>query len=146
MDSAALTITAADVLCSPNAVKKIGIAGVAITAGQPIYLDPSSNTLKLTNASGSAPVNTCSGLSLNAAAVGQPVEYVVSDPALNIGAALNCGDTIYASGATAGIITKAVADVQNSGFACIFLAICVTGGNAAATTVNFNPTAGGVHP
>lgn len=144
-DTAALTITAADVLCSPDAVKKTGIAGVAIAAGEVIYLDPTVNELKLTNASASSPANTVAGLALNGAAAGQPVTYVVEDPALNIGAALNVGDTIYASGVTAGVITSAVADVQKTGFACNFLGICLVGGNAATTTVNFNPTAGGVH-
>lgn len=82
-----LVITAASVLASAQASKAQGIAGAAITAGQPIYRDTADldaynrGKVKLADANGaSAAVQTCEGIALHAAASGQPIEYATLDP------------------------------------------------------------------
>lgn len=78
---AAYTITATEVTpgsASTGMAPTIlyGIAGAAITAGQAIYLDETTNTLKLAQCDGTAAEAECVGVALNSSAIGQPVGYV----------------------------------------------------------------------
>jgi len=71
------SITAANVLSTGS--RTTGIAGAAITQGQPIYRDSADgNKAKLASAT-SATAHLCEGLALNSAAVGQPVSWVTQD-------------------------------------------------------------------
>lgn len=89
-----LTVTAANVQHLSNAVLRSGIAGVAITAGKSLYLDEASSTLKLAQ-SDTEPKADAVGISVNDAAIGQPVTYQVGgDLTLGTGAFLTRG-TIY---------------------------------------------------
>jgi hypothetical protein len=107
---AAITITPSSVFKSTGG-RNIGIAGVAITAGQALYIDTADgNKMKLADANGTAPANTFAGIAENGAAAGQPVCYVSNDPSFVIGASLLAGDTIWLS-PTAGGITKTQADL-----------------------------------
>lgn len=102
-----VSITAANVAPSANAVLKRGVAGVAITAGQLLYLESATNTLKLADCdSATAEVRAVAGISINSAPAGGPLHYVVSDPALTLGGTSAKG-TIYVLSATAGGITPA---------------------------------------
>jgi hypothetical protein len=84
---AALTITPANVAASSNAqLNKNGIAGVAITQGQALYKD-TDGSMKLCVANGASPAYVFAGIALNAAAAGQPITYVTTDPDLNLGVA-----------------------------------------------------------
>lgn len=80
-----LAITAANVLPSANnqGIAR-GTAGVAITAGQVLYLDNSTPTRLLQLAGANISVSgtpiTPVGIAVNSAAAGQPVDYVASDP------------------------------------------------------------------
>lgn len=96
-----LTITAASVVPSGNAVTKSGTAGATITAGQAIYLDPTSSTYKLADCD-LAGAQACDGIALNGASAGQPVDMLAAGD-LTIGATLTKG-TVYVLAATAGMI------------------------------------------
>lgn len=126
-----LSITAANVTPSVNAVIRDGIAGAAITAGQPLYRDPTdSYKLKLADAnSATAAVRTMCGIAINSGASGTRVNYVVSDPALVIGATVANG-TVYVLSATAGGIAP-LADLTTGWYAFII------GLGTSTTTVAF---------
>ncbi len=100
---AELTITAASVL-QTNGNTQEGIAGATITAGQPVYLDSSTNTYKLAQCDGSTPWADAVvvGISLHAALAGQPLKIQTSGT-LAIGATVGVG-LIYVLGTTAGLI------------------------------------------
>lgn len=105
----ALSITAANVLAGANAIKRKGIAGATITAGQVVYEDTSdSNKFKLADCDASATTAKAVGIALHGASAGQPLEIVVEDDDFTPGATLSLsagGDTgIYVLDGTAGSI------------------------------------------
>lgn len=108
---AAISITAANVVPSAQAVVNNSLlAGAAITAGQAVYAD-SSNTWQLTDADLSATAAQCHGIALNNAAAGQPLSVCTEDmTGLTLGGTVAAGDTIYTS-PTAGGVTKTQADL-----------------------------------
>jgi len=89
-------------------------AGVAIVAGQVAYLELSSNTYKVCNASASAPLSKAAGIALNSAAVGQPVS-VQTGGFITITAtpAFTTRSPLVASGAGAGNMAPAADLVTN---------------------------------
>ncbi len=104
-----LVITAASVLPGSGAKKINGTAGVAVTAGQVLYLEAATNTLKLAdNDSATAGVRVPVGIALHAAAAGQPLTYLAAGP-ITIGATVAVG-IVYILSSTAGGIAP-VADV-----------------------------------
>ena len=107
-----LSITAASVIPSSNAVIAIGTAGATIVAGQSLYIDTAnSNVLKLYDADGSALTSTMAGIALGGAASGQQVRYVTQDPALVLGCTMVVGDTLWGSD-TAGGLTISFAELE----------------------------------
>lgn len=94
---AAYTITASEVTAAAGATVVTGIAGAAITAGQALYLDATTNTLKLAQNDGTAAEATCVGVAINSASAGQPVSYVAQGD-VNL-------DTAALTGATKGEVT-----------------------------------------
>jgi len=107
-----LSITAASVIPSSNAVIAIGTAGATIVAGQSLYIDTAnSNVLKLYDADGSALTSTMAGIALGGAASGQSVRYVTQDPALVLGCTMVVGDTLWGSD-TAGGLTITFAELE----------------------------------
>lgn len=91
-------VTAASVLPSATAAVNRGIAGVAITAGQVLYLDNSTPTRLLQLASANAAtIQVPVGIAVNSAAAGQPINYVSVDPAFTPGYPTSVGETIYIS-------------------------------------------------
>ena len=95
-----LSITAANVLWT-SGTKVTGVAGATITAGQPLYLDSTVNTLKLAQSDGTAAEADAVGIALHAAGSGQPVTYAGHGTTLNIGAT-TAKTTTYMVSATAG--------------------------------------------
>lgn len=77
-------------------------AGVTITAGQAIELT-GSNTAILPIATGTS--NVVSGIALNPASPGQPLNYVTSDPAFIFGGTTSVGKIVILSGSNAGGVT-----------------------------------------
>lgn len=98
-----LTITTTSVVPGGGSVQKPGVAGVAITAGQAVYLDSATGTLKLADCnSATAAARSPYGIALNGAAAGQPVTVHQSGP-ITIGATVAAGVTYFLSGTPGGI-------------------------------------------
>ena len=96
-----LSITAANVIQGAGAVTSTGISGVAVTAGQSVYLDATDSKYKLADANAAASVNEAS-IALHAAAINQPLT-VQTGGTLAIGATVAVGTAYYVS-TTAGSI------------------------------------------
>lgn len=128
-----ITITASDVLTSANAQSNSGVAAVSITAGQTLY-KLAAGTYGLANATGSTPVNSFAGVSLHAAATGQPINFVTNDPAFVFGGAATAGEVVYLSPNNAGGITGTFGDLS-TGNTIIVLGVCITGGAAGTATL-----------
>jgi hypothetical protein len=121
-----LTITAASVLPGTGAKIVEGTAGAAVTAGQVLYLDSSTNTYKLADCnSATAAVRSPAGIALNGAASGQPVAVQTAGP-ITIGATLTAGVGYWLSGTAGGI--RPVADNTTGDYPVIL-------GLATSTTV-----------
>lgn len=132
---AAETITAANVLPTAGVTLKRITAAVAITQGQVIAKDADKNAI-LADANGSAYAKVPVGIAVNAAAIGQPVDYVDDDATFAPGFTPVAGE-FYILSATAGGICV-VAD-SASGWASVLLGI----GSATAGKLNLKITAGG---
>lgn len=129
-----ISITAANVLGSSTAVRLTQYkAGETLTAGQPVYLNSSSQWVKLdinAAATGNG-VSDVRGITENGAASGQPVSVVTEDTDFTVGGTLTNGSALYGS-TTAGGITH---DVPASGSYPVYI------GQAKSTTkavVKFN--------
>lgn len=97
-----LTITAANVAKGTNAaVVSSYLAGASITAGQSVYLDSATNTIKLADADALAS-SAAVGVALNAASSGQPITYQRSGN-ITIGATVAVGVAYYVSTTAGGI-------------------------------------------
>jgi hypothetical protein len=79
-----LTVTAASVLWTSGS-KISGIAGASVTAGQALYLDSTTSTLKLAQADGTTAEAAAVGIALHAAGTGQPLVYADQGSIINIG-------------------------------------------------------------
>lgn len=104
-----LSQTATSVVTSGQSGVKTaeGIAGGTITAGMPVYADATANyKLKAADATSLAKAAVV-GIALNGGATGQPIEYVIRDPALNVGATLAVGQTYVVSATAGGIAPEA---------------------------------------
>ncbi len=97
---AAISITAANVLHSNQSTIFTGTAGVAITQGQPIYLDSVTNTWKLANALTNNPVQ---GLAMVSASANQDMVICSRDPNYAPGFTSTTGNVILV-GNTAGTL------------------------------------------
>ena len=98
---AALSITAANVAKVSGNVAS-GIAGTTITAGQALYLDAATTTLKLCDADLSAAGADCVGIALHGSLAGQPLTYQI-DGTITIGATMTLGEPYFASATAGGI-------------------------------------------
>lgn len=109
-----LTITAASVVQGSGAKTETGIAGEAITAGQTLA-ENAAGAIVLSDSNSATPaLRTVVGISLHAAASGQPITYVKKGP-VTIGATVAASVPYFAS-ATAGGICPA-ADVATGHYA-----------------------------
>ncbi len=131
-----LSITATNVITATTASANYGVgtAGVAITAGQALYLDSTANTLKLCINSGSS-AGDCVGIALHAAGVSQPIKYQTSGD-ITIGATIVAGQPYINSTAAGGICT--VADIGAGQYVKVLLMGRTT---AVASIVNVGPNA-----
>lgn len=104
-----LVITAASVVAGANARITHGIAGATVTAGQVVYLDPTTGKWGLADTdSATAAVRNATGVALNGAALNQPVA-VQTGGDVTIGATVAAGDGYWLSGTAGGIAP--IADV-----------------------------------
>jgi hypothetical protein len=123
-----LSVTAASVLWT-SGTKENGVAGAAITAGQPVYIDTAnSNVIKLAQCDGTALEATVAGVALHAAGTGQPISYASTGSVINIGATTVKGAQYFVSD-TAGSLMP-IADVATTGwyFSRVGYATGTTGG------------------
>lgn len=98
----AVSITATLVVPGSDANTATGIAGASITAGQALYLDSSTNTLKLAQCDGTTAEATGVGIALNGGSSGQVITYVKGGT-VTIGGTIVAG-TPYCIGTGAGDI------------------------------------------
>jgi hypothetical protein len=96
-----LTITAASVLYTSGPKVSSYNAGAAVTAGQGVYLDSTTSTLKLAQSDGTAAEADAVGIALHAAGTGQPLTYAATGAVINIGAT-TAKTTTYVVATTAG--------------------------------------------
>lgn len=99
---AAISITATSVVPGSDANTATGLAGATITAGQVVYLDSTTNTLKLAQSDGTTAEAAMVGIALNGANSGQSVIYVKGGT-VTIGGTVVAGTSYYV-GTTAGDI------------------------------------------
>lgn len=123
---AALTITAGSVVPGTGATIENSTAGATITAGQLVYLDTTTSTMKLADANGAAALRSVYGIALNGASSGQPVS-VLTKGNITIGATVVTG-TIYVSGATSPGDINPAADLTTGWYTSVI-------GVATSTTV-----------
>jgi hypothetical protein len=109
-----LSITAANVEASSTATTATRKTGEAISQGQAICIIDSVAWKADANSSTKMSI---AGIALNSAATGQPVNYVIKDSGLDLGATIAVGSALYLSG-TAGGITLDLADLT-TGHKCI---------------------------
>lgn len=100
-----LTVTAASVAYISGG-KATGTAGATITAGQSVYLDAATSTVKLADADASAATADCIGIALHGSLAGQPITYQ-TDGTLTIGATMTLGAPYFVSATAGGICPPA---------------------------------------
>lgn len=96
-----LTVVASNVKPGTDTVTKRGIAGEAISAGQSVF-KAADGGIELCENDQAALDAACIGLSLNDAAVDQPIEYGVTGD-VDMGAILAIGQTYIVGAAPGGI-------------------------------------------
>jgi hypothetical protein len=101
-----LVITAANVIKGSGAVLETGTAGASVTAGQVVYLDSATSTLKLAQCDGTTAEAAVVGVALHAAGTNQPLTYQKSGT-MNIGATTAKTTTYMLSAAPGGIAPQA---------------------------------------
>jgi hypothetical protein len=101
-----LTVTAASVLWT-SGTKQTGVAGATVTAGQAVYLDSTTSTLKLAQADGTAAEADAVGVALHAAGSGQPLVYAAQGAVINIGATTTKATTYVVSATAGGVAPQA---------------------------------------
>ena len=112
-----LTITAANVVAGSNAVTDRGTAGETITAGQPVYFDPTVARWKKADSNAATEVaRKATAIALNGASNGQPLGVLKSGD-LTIGATLTAGTAYYLSDTAGGICP--LADVGAGEYVCL---------------------------
>lgn len=105
-----LVITAANVVPGAGKQTANGTAGASITAGQPVYLDNTTGTIKPASANTSAATAAVVGIAVNGASANQPVVYQTAG-VLALGAVLTTGK-VYVASANSGNIAP-VADLAS---------------------------------
>lgn len=100
-----LSITATSVIHGDGKIEH-GILGAVVTAGQVVYEDDATDTIKLADSNGAVALRAAKGIALNGGAVGQPVAYQKSGP-ITIGATLTAGADYLLSDTPGGICPDA---------------------------------------
>lgn len=121
-----ISITAANVVAGEGSTVEHGAAGVAITAGQIVYRDPTTKKYLLADSnSATVAARTPRGFALNGAAANQPLGVLTAGP-ITVGGTLTAGVAYYLSDTAGGLCP--VADVGSGEYSSIM-------GIATSTTV-----------
>lgn len=99
--AADVSITAANLLPSSQALYANGIAGEAVTGGQLVFESQMDGRYYLADANVSTKVKVA-GIAGHGAAAGQPLAIIYWDPALTLGGTLSMSAPVYVLSATAG--------------------------------------------
>ncbi len=134
-----LSVTAANVRASANAViERKYNSGATVAAGEVVYLD-ANNTWQLMDSNASAAGNAVGntrGVALGGGSNGQPIAVATRDSYFTPGATLTNGIAYYASPNACKIAP--VADIGSGNYSTVL-------GIARSTTIlNLNPTASGI--
>ncbi len=121
-----IVITVASVVPGTGAAYVTGIAGAAILQGQTVYLDSTTNTVKLAKANTTVLTAAVVGIAVDAALTGQAVTYQTAGN-LAFGAILTAGRVYVCSGTAAGGIC--LANDLTTGWWCSILGIASTTSN-----------------
>ena len=113
-----LTITASQVKAGAGAVEGTGVAGTAVTAGQPVYEDATDGRIKLADSNLSLAAAKARGVALHGALANQPIRYQKGGKVIVGAGAAPAKGTIYVASATAGGIAPA-ADLASGSYATI---------------------------
>ena len=137
-----ITVTAASVVkdtgtIAPSVLAN-GTAGATITAGQSVYLDATTSTIKLADSDASAAAAYGVGIAMHAALSGQPLQYITGG-FFTPGATLTKG-AVYVVSATAGGIAPIADQTTNAHPCLLFYAISTT--VAFVLVKNMTDTAG----
>lgn len=121
-----LVVTASNVVAGSDSTTVNGTAGVAITAGQAVYLDATTGKYALAD-SNSATVaqRRALGIALNSASLNQPIKVLTAGD-ITTGTTMTAGLAYYLSDTPGGICP--VADIGTGEFVCLL-------GIAKSTTV-----------
>jgi hypothetical protein len=120
-----ISITSTLVVAGTGARIDRGIAGVAITAGQAVYLDATTGKYGLADTdSATAGVRAAIGVALNGASLNQTIA-VCTGGLVTMGATLVAGSPYYLSGDPGGICL--IADVLAGDYPCIIGVATTTG-------------------
>ena len=115
---------------------------MTITAGQTLYLDTVSGTVKLAKANLASPANTILGIAASNASANQPIIVITYDPSLTVGGTVNAGTVVWLSVVNAGGLSSTTADDVSGGtMTRIVLGVGLTGNK-----LFFSPVAGGNIP
>lgn len=114
-----LTITAGSFVPGANAKYKQGVAGEAITQGQPLYVKSSDNRLYKADADLSAEAALVVGVAANAGSAGQIIDYVYEDDDLTVGGTMTMANVYVTSGTAGGIAP--FADFANGDYLTVIL-------------------------
>ena len=131
-----LSVTATQVLPGTGAQLQFGIAGATITAGQVVYLDPTTTTYKLFDANDTAANTRSPVIAMNGASSGQRLTVQVSGSlTIGAGAAPTLG-LVYVASATPGGIAPS-ADIAAN------WRVAVLGVATSASAINLAPSNSG---
>lgn len=123
-----IAVTASSVVGDGASPRETGTAGVAINAGQAVYMDTTVNKYKLSD-SNLAGAKTVRGIALNSAALNQPLIIQKSGP-ITIGGTLVKGTTYCQSTTAGGICPQA--DITTGGD------VVILGVATSTTSMNLN--------
>lgn len=129
-----VSVTAANVQPGTSGLNNGKVAGVAITAGQWVYLDSATGTLKLADSNASLATATVIGVALNNAAIGQPVQYQSSGD-YTVGGTVAAG-AVYVLSANAGNMAP-VADLASG---CYTTVVAIGKTSSVATITLAQPS------
>ena len=101
-----ITVTAGSVDPDDDAVTRVVTAGATITAGQPVYLDPSDSNKAKTAVTTNATTANCAGIALHGASNGQDLR-IITGGTVNIGATVAVGEVYVLSDNAGGIAPDA---------------------------------------
>lgn len=114
-----VSVTAANVRVSADAVLITGTFGETVTAGQPLYQSSTDGRYYLSDANASGKT-TISAIAVNGGAAGQPALLCTEDPNFTPGFTLSTSAPIYVASATAGGIAPS-ADVTTGWFTTVIM-------------------------